>query len=128
MTYNLLLAYPQKECDGGCDAAIINEHECCSSAAELQNDCCKNMPELVQISHFGKDVNIDDNSCEYKLDYYDNEYFIISQKVDLKTISLSTIPIASITDIQNPYSLRSLSESIFYSGPPIYLRIANLII
>lgn len=128
LAYNLFLAFPHKECDGGCDTVISNEHECCSSTSEMQNDCCTNMPELVQITNFSKELNIDENSCEYKLDINENEYFIISQKVNLTTISLSVTPAEIITDIQKPNSFRSHSESIFYSGPPIYLRIANLII
>lgn len=108
--------------------AVSSKHDCCSTKPESENDCCSNMPELVQISHVNKELNFKNTSCEYKLDIHENSFYIISQKEDLKVSSSSQNPLELLSELQKPKYFRVSTSFITDTGPPIYIRTANLII
>ncbi len=125
VSYTVLLAFPQRECNGVCS---IKKSDKCECSIERSMSCCDMMETNSHHNTFSYKSEITHNSCSYELLIHEHNNYIIPKindsKVDLNTITEIHFE-SEVSSVQNFFISHKIISNV---GPPIYLNVSSFLI
>jgi hypothetical protein len=126
LSYTLLLAFPQKECDGLCEVNGERQKQSCSQM--MDRSCCDMFVLHKHQNSHSSDTKIKQDSCNFEYLVADNNTFIVPKVSDSK-VELTEISAINL-DLE-PQVLHKfiISQNLISDvSPPIYITVSSFLI
>ncbi|MCB0732082.1 MAG: hypothetical protein KDC88_13720 [Ignavibacteriae bacterium] len=125
LSYNLLLAFPQKECDGVCR---IEKSDKCECSMEKEMSCCYMIESNSNHDSFSTESEITHSSCNYEYLVHEHNNFVLPKTEDSK-IDLNEITEINLKTENNSFQKYFISHNTISDvSPPIYLTVSSFLI
>lgn len=126
ISYTLLLAFPQKECDGLCEIGGKRQEQSCSQM--MDRSCCDMFDSHIYQNLHSSNTKINQDSCNFEYLVTDKNTFIVPKISDSKVefTQISAVNIDLESQISDTFIIsKNLNSDI---SPPIYLTVSSFLI